>query len=373
MDEKMFELSNDYVFSISKILTDVASNDTVLARRFLYTALAAFNPWDSAVECEIEKNIYWIMTNDDNYKDMSDADLSKNKELITIAGIERFFDNNQSQCCFNVSYKSFVEVWSSASAPKDAQASIRRAAKSAVSMAYGRTNELVKNGKKTKITEAMPVFKKIKVVGLTSVQIQLNSSFMPYLVLLTEVFGRGYDKFPIRFLSGKKSISALIMTIFVLRYFVAGDGEKQILRFDVRSLRRILGCENKYPIWKEFRRSIIDRGIKDITWKKDDNKDITESNDDNGFSIKVIDEARNKQGNKTTHVTFEILSKELNAKKRVFSESERKEFKNTSKGVFDTAHSFKPPTSSQQNNSESSPMHQQNMDRVSRMLGRKKS
>jgi hypothetical protein len=328
----MFELSNDYVFSISKILTDVASKDTLLARRFFYTALAAYNPWDKNAVNGIEKSISWVIANDDDYRDMDKDDLERNREIITIAGIERYFNINQKECCFNVCYKSFVDVWFEDTTPRNAYSNITRAADTAVSMTYGRTNERFVNGKERKVHEAMPVFKKITIDGMNSVKIELNSSFMPYLVLLTELFGVGYSKFPIRFLSGKKSIASLIMTVFVLRYFVAGGGDEQIFRFDVKTLRRILGCENKYPVFRELKRSIIDKGIKEI-----------EKSEDNGFKIEIVPSNRDRHGNQTTHITFKIVSEELNTK-QILTDEQRNVINNKKQekeGAFDKAISFK--------------------------------
>ena len=313
----MLELSEDYTVSMSKILTEVTASDSLYCRRFLFSALSLLNPLEIELERDLAACKLWVVKNDAKFQGMSEQDIAHNDLDVTIAAIEHFYEQNPDKLKFEIDYVSFIQLWEKDGAKKENyKKALLKAAESSKSMGFGRTSRLMRDDKIVKVTKSMTVFRSIEVIGLQKIVVKLNPDFMPYLVLLNQVFiGSGYTSFPLSYLTGKNSVSAIVMASFALRIFRAGKGVSQVFEFDIPTLRHLLCCEQKYPVYKDFRKYVLVKGISGINEDKS-----------GGFTMEIVGEKRS--GRSVSHIQFKITSESLNSKTQK-SEKQKQYLKGT--------------------------------------------
>jgi hypothetical protein len=302
--KKLIELSPNYTVSMAKVLTDVVVGDSVSARKLLYTALSLVNPKDIELEAEFPACREWAIKNNSILAGMTPDNIIENDTYVSILGIERFYELNPDKMAFTVDYTSFINTWYSDKEKRNHHKSLQATAAVAHNMGIGQVDKL-KYGNGTRVvTGSIPIFRSIKIIGYDEIIIKLNPDFMPYIVLLNQIFiGMGFLSFPVQYMIGQEKVAGMAMTAFALRNFRIDKPASQPYRVDIASLRAQTGCEKKYPVWADFKKSMIEKGITSVN--EDENSDL---------EIELV--STEKRGKNISHVNFRFKSESFKSIKK---------------------------------------------------------
>lgn len=302
--KKLIELSPNYTISMAKVLTDVVVGDSVSARKLLYTALSLVNPKDIELELAFADCRDWAIKNNSILAGMTPDNIIENDSYVSILGIERFYELNPDKMAFTVDYNSFINTWYSDKEKRNHHKSLQTTAAVAHNMGIGQVDKL-KYGNGTRVvTGSIPIFRSIKIIGYDEIIIKLNPDFMPYIVLLNQIFiGMGFLSFPVQYMIGQEKVAGMAMTAFALRNFRIDKPASQTYRVDMASLRAQTGCEKKYPVWADFKKSMIEKGITSVN--EDENSDL---------EIELV--STEKRGKNISHVNFRFTSESFKSIKK---------------------------------------------------------
>ena len=129
--------------------------------------------------------------------------------------------------------------------------------------------------------------------GKGTVLIKLSQSMIPYVKGIKELFSEEFFQTIMKFHS---RYSIRLYEILCADYYFTRSKK---LTYSIEELRKYLGCENKYALYKDFKKRVIDVGIQDIN-----------ENNKNFF----ITPTAKKKGRKVSVFVFELSERRITSK-----------------------------------------------------------
>ncbi|HCE4999432.1 TPA: replication initiation protein [Vibrio parahaemolyticus] len=279
--------------SFSNVLLNLSSDTTPVQYRLYYEALAKFNTNNQEVIQQIRDDAYAEMDRqrEEHIKSGQSLDtLELDEATILTNSVKNYYFRFTDKRTLKISFKNHVNYWSNVKNSDGQYGVIKKGLDNLLSITHIAE---FKNPDGTRTLKRINVFsqdtKTIGLNGTDSIELILNADFVPFLVMLTEIYkGAGYTSIPVALLRNKRYESSFAILNLLLRYYKKAGKKSQAFKFDLETFRKHTDTQNKYKTFKDLRVWYIEPAVKEI------------SNDPN-MNLEV---SFSKTGRKYTHVSF---------------------------------------------------------------------
>ncbi|WP_210499345.1 replication initiation protein [Vibrio crassostreae] len=318
-----------HVVSHSKAITALENSSKTITQ-LVYSVLGAINPKDEVLEKEVAEKYLPLAKEKkiERFGEEVENDLDFEQECM-IEAIKRYYSDKSELCEFEFEIGHFTSFWSNYFKVDDEgelvvddemaiqQMNPKKKLRSAIATFHKNNPSFKKNVAFTNGTSEesnVMVFTDMKLarrkhtekkILVDTVAVTVNPSFMPYLVMLRDVFKQAnYVMIPIRFLAGKSDVAMSVLQLLITNYVKQG----QSIHLTLDEFREGTGYTSEsYKVYKYLKRNIIKKALDEI-------------NEDPRINIEVEE---NRYGRKVESLTFKIFSDSLDAAKSTAARHKR--------------------------------------------------
>lgn len=286
-------LPENAIASLSNVLVNLSSDTTPTQFRLFYSALGLFNNSNQETLNKIREDAQseLIKLKELHIEKGLDPETFRVDETKVLkTAVQNYYFRFADKRTFKFDFKELVEFWSDVKSYNSQYTVIKNALDDILKVVYIAE---FKDEDGAKIVKRINVFSEDStrsLKGVESVELVLNTDFIPYLVMLNEIYvGIGYTTIPIYLLQNKRRESSFSILNFLLRHYKKNAAKKtQAFKFKIEEFRRATDTENKYQQFKDLRVRYIEPAVEEI-------------DDDPNMSLKV---SFQKTGRTFTHISF---------------------------------------------------------------------
>ncbi len=263
--------------SFSNVLLNLSSDTTPVQYRLYYEALAKFNTNNQEVIQQIRDDAYneknrLIKEHLDSGKDIETLELDDTQILIN--SVKNYYFRFTDKRTLKISFKNHVNFWSNVKNPDGQYGIIKKGLDNLLSITHIAE---FKNPDGSRSLKRINVFsqdtKTIGMNGTDSFELVLNADFVPYLVMLTEIYkDAGYTSIPVALLRNKRYESSFAILNLLLRSYRKNGKKTQPFNYSIDFFRHHTDTKEKYKTFKDLRVWYIEPAVREIS--ADPNMDL---------------------------------------------------------------------------------------------------
>ena len=295
----MIVMKKDSVISINNAV--IGMNGPLVQQQFVLSALSALNPIPSEeLDAKLQKAREQVIAIE--YPDVAPEHLELMSDVLWVQAIAYHYTANMDECRFSFAYADYVKFWEGEDANVlGSYTKLSKAAQTVVKTTMTRKYEVyTASGRKRKDTEAFSLVSNVRIKGTSEVVVQINPSFMPYLIKLTEVFAElGYTRLPVAMLRCRKTVSELGLMQFIIKKFNSNKGSKQDISISVEDFRAECGIKGYENNFRDFNFKWLKPAVKAINKHKVEGERVS------------VELTTQKKGRNVVGLNFHVESQDL--------------------------------------------------------------